>query len=113
LIASFERLSPVEATGNSGNTLVFDPLLALTAPDNCTEPTVLTVQRRGLPARSEKFRANTTSAPPIGETKGIEDSDTLILNCLAVPEPTATVTATPEPTATPVVTETPTPEPTT
>ncbi len=106
LIDSFARLSSVAPTGNSLNTLVFEPPLMLTAPDNCTEPTELVVQRRGLPERSEKFRANTTSVPPEGESRGLEDSDTLILNCLAAPEPTAT------PTATPLATATPTPEPT-
>ena len=55
------------------------------------------VERRGLSERSEKFRVNTTSVPPIGGIRGIEDSDTLLLTCLDVPEatPTPNVTATP------------------
>jgi len=101
LIAAFGRLTDVPATGDSDNTLAFEPALVLAAPDNCTDVAEITVERRGLSARSEKFRINTTSAPPLGGTKGIEDSDTLLLTCLSVPDPTPTPTVTFAPTATP------------
>ena len=104
LMTAFQRLSSVPPSGNSDNTLVFDPALVLEAPDNCTEPVDIVVERRGLAERSEKFRTNTTSAPPIGGTKGIEDSDTLLLVCRDAPAPTTTPTPavpTPSPTATP------------
>jgi len=71
--------------------------MVLTAPDNCTETVDLVVERRGLGKRSEKFRINTTSAPPIDGTRGIKDSDILLLTCLA-PEATSPVpTETPDP----------------
>ena len=97
LMDSFGRLSSVAPTGDSSNTFEFDPPLVLAAPDNCTDTVLLVVERRGLSERSEKFRTNTTSVPPIGSTRGIEDSDTLLLTCLDVPAPTPTptVTATP------------------
>lgn len=104
LLTAFGRLSAAQRTGDGQNTLVFDPPLVLEAPDNCTEPVDIVVARRGLAERSEKFRTNTTSVPPIGGTKGIEDSDTLLLVCRDVPAPTATATPavpTPSPTATP------------
>jgi cysteine-rich repeat protein len=101
LVSAFGRLSSAERSGNSDNTLVFDPPIVLEAPDNCTEPVSIIVERRGLAERSEKFRTNTTSVPPIGGTKGIEDSDTLLLTCRDVPAPTSTATPTPIPTATP------------
>ena len=103
LINAFARLSLVEASGNSRNTFILEPPMVLTAPDNCTETVVLVVERRGLSKRSEKFRINTTSAPPIDGTRGIKDSDILLLTCLA-PEPTSPV---PTETPTPAVTATP------
>jgi cysteine-rich repeat protein len=98
LLGSFGRLSAVPPSGTSLSTLAFDPPLVLEAPDNCTEPVDLIVERRGVAARSEKFRTNTTSAPPLGGTKGIEDSDTLLLTCLDAPVPTPVPDATPTPT---------------
>ncbi|MCC6850412.1 MAG: hypothetical protein IT294_18125 [Deltaproteobacteria bacterium] len=107
LLGAFGRLSAVPPSGTSGNTFVFDPPLVLEAPDNCTEPVDVVVERRGLAERSEKFRTNTTSAPPIGGTKGIEDGDTLLLTCLDAPLPTATPTVTPSAAPTPTATPTP------
>ncbi|MCC6764896.1 MAG: hypothetical protein IT293_09555 [Deltaproteobacteria bacterium] len=107
LLGAFGRLSAVPPSGTSGSTFVFDPPLVLEAPDNCTEPVDIVVGRRGLAERSEKFRTNTTSAPPIGGTKGLEDSDTLLLTCLDAPLPTATPTPTAAPTPTPTSTPTP------
>ena len=108
LIDAFGRLSAVAASGYSENTLVFAPPMVLTAPDNCTETALLVVERRGLSERTEKF-TSTTSAPPIDGSLGLKDSDTLLLTCLAEPEPTptATVTAVPAGTPTPDVTPTP------
>jgi cysteine-rich repeat protein len=109
LIDAFGRLSAVAASGNNKNTLVFAPPMVLTPPDNCTETALLIVERRGLSTRSERFRTSTTSAPPIDGSLGLKDSDTLLLTCLAEPEPipTATVTAVPAETPTPDVTPTP------
>ncbi len=107
LIDAFGRLRTVTVTGSAKNTLVFDPPLVVTAPDNCTEPVDIVVERRGLALRSEKFRTQVFSVPPVGGTKSIEDDDTLLLNCLDAPEPTATATATPLATDTPIATPTP------
>ena len=98
LIDVFGRLSPVAASGNSNNTLVFDPPLVLAAPDNCTDTALIVVDRRGLSERSEKFRDTTSSVPPAGSTRPIEDSDTLLLTCLDTPPPTPTPTVTAVPT---------------
>jgi len=96
MIDAFGRLSDTPATGDAGNTLVFDPALVLTAPDNCTDTALIVVERRELSQRSEKFRINTTSVPT-ATSRGIEDDDTLLLTCLAAPNPTPTPTATPTP----------------
>ena len=95
LIDAFRKLSPVAPSGDSSNTLVFDPPLVVAAPDNCTTSAILLVERRGYPLRSEKFRVTTTSVPPVDQNLGIEDADTLILECLDAPEPTPVPTATP------------------
>ncbi len=105
LLDGFGRLSATAPSGSAKNTLVFDPPLVLAAPDNCTAPTELVVERRGLSQRSEKFRVKTTSVPPVGGTRSIDDTDSLLLVCLAAPDPT--------PTATPIASGTPTPQPTT
>ncbi len=91
LMASFGRLSDVPATGDSGNTLVFDPPVVVEAPDNCTDIVELVVERRGLSERSEKFRITTTSVPT-ATSRGVEDDDTLLLTCVAEPQPTPTAT---------------------
>jgi cysteine-rich repeat protein len=104
LIDAFGRLSSVPASGNSSNTLLFEPPIVLTPPDNCTDTALLIVERRGLSRRSEKFRISTTSTPPVDRSSGLKDSDTLLLTCLAEPD------ATPTPTVTPVAAATPTPE---
>jgi cysteine-rich repeat protein len=102
LIGAFGRLSTVLPTGSAENTLEFDPALVAVTPDNCTDVADILVERRGLSARSEKFRINTTSAPT-ESSSGVKDSDTLLLKCLAAPEatPTQTLVPTPEVTATP------------
>lgn len=92
MIASFGRLSAAPPTGDAGNTLVFEPPLVLAAPDNCTDVAEILVERRGYIERSEKFRVNTYSVPPIGGTRTVEDSDTLLLTCREAPEPTPTAT---------------------
>ncbi len=99
IMASFGRLSSVPPSGDSSNTLVFDPPMVLTPPDNCTDTVEILVERRGYAERSEKFRTNTYSVPPLGGTRNIEDSDTLLLTCVEPADPTPTVT--PDPTATP------------
>jgi cysteine-rich repeat protein len=109
LIDAFARLSLVEASGNSSNTFILEPPMLLTAPDNCTETVDLVVKRRELSKRSEKFRTSSTSAPPIGGSTGLKDSDTLLLTCLAAPEPTPVTTVTPVPTETPTPAVTATP----
>jgi hypothetical protein len=116
-MVGFQRLSPVEPTGLSKNTLVFDPPLVVAFPDNCTDSAEIVVERRELPERTEKFTITTTSVPPTETSRGLQDSDTLYLTCLAVPDPTPTVTETPLPTEsatpgeTPTPNETPTPTP--
>ena len=92
MIASFGRLSSVLPSGDADNTLVFDPPLVVSAPDNCTDVAEILVERRGYSERSEKFRINTYSVPPIGGTRTVEDSDTLLLTCRDAPEPTPTPT---------------------
>jgi cysteine-rich repeat protein len=91
LLHAFERLSDAPLSGTSSNTLVFDPPLVLAAPDNCTDVALLTVERRGYSERSEKFRTTTTSVPT-DTSRGVEDSDTLLLTCVASPNPTPTAT---------------------
>jgi hypothetical protein len=108
-MAGFQRLSAVEATGLSKNTLVFDPPLVVAAPDNCTDTARLVIERRGFLERTEKFAITTTSVPPTAQSRGLQDSDTLYLTCLAVPDPTPTVTETPLPTESATPGETPTP----
>jgi cysteine-rich repeat protein len=102
VLGAFGRLSEVPTTGSAHNTLVFEPPLVLAAPDNCTEPVEIKVERRGLSTRSEKFRINTWAGPSDGSS-GAKDTDTLLLKCLSAPDPTATATLAPTPdvTATP------------
>lgn len=85
MIASFGRLSSAPPSGSAGNTLVFNPPLVVSAPDNCTDVAEILVERRGYRERSEKFRINTYSVPPTGSTRTVEDSDTLLLTCRDAP----------------------------
>jgi cysteine-rich repeat protein len=91
MVDSFGRLSATAASGDAGNTLVFDPPLVLAAPDNCTDTVQIVVERRGFSQRSEKFRVNTTSVPT-ETSRGVEDDDTLLLVCRDAPAPTPTAT---------------------
>jgi cysteine-rich repeat protein len=96
MIDAFGRLSAAVPSGDAGNILVFDPPLVVAAPDNCTDTALIVVERRELSLRSEKFRIITNSVPT-GNSRGLEDDDTLLLTCLAAPDPTPTPTPTPTP----------------
>ena len=81
LVAALSDLLGVPAGGAGGNAFALSPPLALTPPDHCTTPTTVTVERRGLSRRTERFRTRTIAAANGGGT--VEDRDTLLLTCVA------------------------------
>jgi hypothetical protein len=81
LVAALSDLFGVAAGGAGGNGFTLAPPLALAPPSNCTAPTTITVERRGLTDRTELFRTRTIGTAAAGGTT--EDRDTLQLTCVA------------------------------
>jgi hypothetical protein len=81
LVAALSDLLGVAAGGAGGNAFTLAPPLALDPPSNCTTPTTITVERRGLIERTEYFRTRTLGTTGAGGT--VEDRDTLQLSCVA------------------------------
>lgn len=81
LVAELSELLGVAPSGANGNTLSANPPVVLVPPAHCTTPTSVTVERRGLTGRTERFRSRMLAAALGGGT--VEDRDSLLLNCLA------------------------------
>jgi hypothetical protein len=81
LLAELSELLGVAPGGANGNVLSSDPPVVLVPPAHCTVPTAVTVERRGLTSRTERFRTRTLAAAIGGGTT--EDRDSLLLRCLA------------------------------
>lgn len=81
LLATLSDLLGAAPGGSGGNRFAFTPPRVLTLPDHCTVPTTITVERRGLTSRAERFRARTIAAAAGGGST--EDRDTLLLTCLS------------------------------
>ena len=81
LVAELSELLGVPPGGANGNVLAPEPPAVLVPPAHCTVPAAVTVERRGLISRTERFRTRTRAAAADGGT--IEDRDSLLLRCLA------------------------------
>jgi len=81
LLAELSELLGVTPGGANGNVLTSDPPVVLVPPAHCTVPTAVTVERRGLTGRTERFRTRALAATTGGGTT--EDRDSLLLGCLA------------------------------
>ncbi len=69
----------VEPGGSHHNVFTFDPPLALVPPSHCSAPAAVTVERRGLDRRTQRFRARTIGFA--GGGGSADDSDSLYLTC--------------------------------
>lgn len=86
LLAELSALLGVAPSGANGNVLAPDPAAVLIPPAHCTVPTTVTVERRGLTSRTERFRTRALGGAIGGGTT--EDRDSLLLGCLAPGTPT-------------------------
>ena len=81
LLAAVSDLTGATPGGAGGNSFSFAPPLVLTT-DHCTAAAAVTVERRTLDRRTERFRARAVSATANGGT-GPDDGDILYLTCTA------------------------------
>jgi hypothetical protein len=79
LITAVGDLVGATPGGAGGNSFTFEPPLVLTPPLHCTAPAAITVERRGLALRSERFRARAIGVATDGDL--VDDPDALLLTC--------------------------------
>lgn len=81
LLAALSDLLGAAPGGANANLFALDPPVVLTPPAHCTAPATITVERRGLTSRTERFRTRTVATAIGGGT--VEDRDSLLLSCRA------------------------------
>jgi hypothetical protein len=82
LLDAVSDLVGAEPGGTGNNTFTFSPPLVLIPPHHCTATAAVTVERRGLDRRTERFRARAVAVAADGSS-GADDGDILYLTCAA------------------------------